>query len=239
VDEWKGVVNAIGDIVEEAMFICNDDGITFRGIDPAHVALLDVTFPKSSFEEFESKTSFFGLKVNDFKNLLNAASNGDIVELQITGSGKMNVVITGSFNMEYSLRLIEKTEVNTPIPKVDGKSKVVITPGIFSKIISNIEKVSEYLTIECFANKIQFSGKGDIGDAKIDLTKENSELSILDVLEESSSMYSIEYLAKIIRNIGKTCTNVNMEYGTKTPMKMQFEMPSMTRVEFYLAPRVE
>ena len=53
VDEWKAVVNAIGDIVEDAMFICNDDGVTFRGTDPAHITLLDVTFPKSSFESLQ------------------------------------------------------------------------------------------------------------------------------------------------------------------------------------------
>lgn len=59
--EWKAVLNAIGDLVEDAMFICNSDGITFRGMDASHVALLDVTFPKSSFEELDTQTSFFGL----------------------------------------------------------------------------------------------------------------------------------------------------------------------------------
>jgi len=62
VEEWKAILNAIGGLVDEAMFICNDDGITFRGLDPAHVALLDITFPKSSFESLESKTSFFWIK---------------------------------------------------------------------------------------------------------------------------------------------------------------------------------
>jgi len=38
VGEWKAILNAIGSMVEEAMFIVNDDGITFRGMDPSHVA---------------------------------------------------------------------------------------------------------------------------------------------------------------------------------------------------------
>ena len=53
VGEWKAVLSAIDEIVEEAMFICNTDGITFRGMDPTHVSLLDITFPKSSFEVLE------------------------------------------------------------------------------------------------------------------------------------------------------------------------------------------
>ena len=52
-------------------------------------------------------------------------------------------------------------------------------------------------------------------------------------------MYSLEFIAKIIRNIGKASNNVHMEYGTATPMHMLFEMPSLTKVEYYLAPRTE
>ncbi|MEX0656857.1 MAG: hypothetical protein WD154_04860, partial [Nitrosopumilaceae archaeon] len=95
VGEWKAVLNAIGDIVEEAMFIVNNDGITFRGMDPTHIALLDVTFPKSSFDELDTKTSFFGLRVEDFKTVMNTASSDDIVELQITNQNLLNVSIKG------------------------------------------------------------------------------------------------------------------------------------------------
>ena len=49
VEEWKATVDAISVIVEDAMFIVNHDGISFRGTDPSHIALLDITFPKSSF----------------------------------------------------------------------------------------------------------------------------------------------------------------------------------------------
>ena len=58
--EWKAVLNAIGDIGDEAMFICNDDGITFRGMDPTHIALLDVTFPRTSFENFKTLNASAG-----------------------------------------------------------------------------------------------------------------------------------------------------------------------------------
>jgi len=239
VSEWKSILTAIGDIADEAMFICNSDGITFRGIDPAHVALLDVTFPKSSFEFFDCHASFFGLRVVDFKNVLNAANADDVIELQIENVSSMKVLINGTLKMEFSLKLIERTEVNTPIPKVDAKSKIRLSPSILTRIISNIEKLAENVTINTQPDKVQFLGSGDIGNAKIDLDKNNPELELLDVIEDSSSVYSLEHMAKIIRDIGKTCKNVNMEYGTKTPIHLLFEMPSMIKVEYYLAPRIE
>src|SRR2546428_10988831 len=175
--EWKAIVSAIGAMVEDAMFICNSDGITFRGMDASHIALLDVTFPLSSFEELESKTSFFGLRVEDFKKVINTASNTDVIELQITDANMMKVSIQGSLNMEFNIRLMEKSAVNTPIPKVDYTSKISLDPNTLSRILSNIQQISEYVTIHCQKDKVEFSGKGDVGDAKIDLEKGNPELS--------------------------------------------------------------
>ena len=238
VDEWKAVVNAIGDIVEDAMFICNDDGVTFRGTDPAHITLLDVTFPKSSFESFEAKTSFFGLNVNELKMVLNSTNTDDQIHLQITNEESLRVSITGSLNMEYNIRLIERTEVNVPVPKITPTSKISVNPETLGRIMSNLSKISDYVSIDCYPDNVEFYGKSDSGDAKINIDNTNPDLYDINSLETTSSSYSLEYMAKIIRDIGKASKKVNIEYASKHPMHMQFEMPS-ARVEYYLAPRVE
>jgi proliferating cell nuclear antigen len=151
----------------------------------------------------------------------------------------MEITVDGSLRMHYVLRLIERSEVNTPLPKVDAKSSIGISPQALTRIVTNLEKISEHVTITTLTDKVEFSGSGDISTAKIGLEKENPELPFLKVLEESSAMYSLEYMTRIILSVGKASKNVNIEYGTKTPMHMLFEMPSLTKVEYYLAPRVE
>ena len=239
VGEWKAVLNAVSDIVEDAMFVCNDDGVSFRGMDPSHVSLLDVTFPKSSFEEFASQNSFFGIKVDDFKTVMNTASNNDSVELEIENEATMRVSIKGNFFMEYNIRLIQRQEVNTPIPKTQYKSKVSLEPNTLSQILSNIQKISEFVTIQCNTEEVKFSGKGDVGDAKINLEKGNPDLTEIISSENSSSVYSLEYMAKVIRDIGRASKVVKLEYSNRNPIHILFEMPSKARVEYYLAPRVE
>jgi len=239
VGEWKAILNAIGGMVEEAMFIVNDDGITFRGMDPSHVALLDVTFPKSSFDHLDGKTSFFGIFVEDFKTVFNTCINTDTVKLTIENERVMKVSVTGSLSMEYNIRLIEKQMVNIPLPKTEYKAKFSVEPDTLARIISNIQHISEYLTIRCNSAGVEFSAKGELGDAKINLDKGNSDLKKLDLLQDSSAVYSLEYLAKIIRDIGKASKSVNMEYAEKNPIHILFEMPSMAQVEYYLAPRIE
>lgn len=239
VGEWKAILNAIGDIVEEAMFIVKDDGITFRGMDPSHVALLEVTFPKSSFEELESKTSFFGIKIEDFKTVMNTASTEDTVELNIKDSTVMRISIIGPLPMEYNLKLIQRQEVNIPLPKTEFKAKLSIEPNTLIRVFSNLRLLSEFVKIRSQSDKIQFFGEGDTGNARIELEKGSPELHVLESVGESSSMYSLEFLGKIIRDIGKASKKINMEYSTENPMHMIFEMPSNIKVDYYLAPRLE
>lgn len=238
VDEWKAVVNAIGDIVEDAMFICNDEGVTFRGMDSAHVALLDVTFPKSSFESFETQNSFFGINVNELKRVFNSTNSGDLIQFTINDYNNLRISISGSLYMEYNIRLIERTEVNVPIPKINSTSKISVDSGTLSKIMSNLSQISDYVSVDCSSDKVEFYGKGDSGDAKINIENTNPNLFEIQTSETTSSTYSLEYMAQIIRDIGRASNKVNIQYASKNPMHMQFEMPS-ARVEYYLAPRIE
>jgi len=237
--EWKSILQAINEIAEEVMFICNQEGITFRGLDSSHVSLLEITFPRSSFISFNCTSTFFGISVSDFKTMINSASNNDQIELLIDTPNKMRIFINGNLQMKYDLNLIEKSSINTPNPKINASSKISLSPDILIKIMSNIERVSENVKISSVDQKIQFSGSGIIGNATVDLEGNNADVSLLEITRDTSSIYSLEYMAKIIKNIGKASKNVNMQYGDKTPMHMLFEMPSSTKVEYYLAPRIE
>lgn len=239
VNEWKAVVNAIGDVVEEAMFICTDEGVTFRGMDSAHISLLDVTFPKSSFTLYENKTSFFGLRIEDFKAILNSCGNEDVVEIVIEKDHEMKIKVNGSLKMEFNLKLIQKSETNTPIPKLEYKTKASLDPAVLTRVLSNLRAISEYITINSQIEGMQFSTIGDAGDAIITIEKNSPELRKYVTLEDTNAVYSLDHMTKIIRNIGKASRNISLEYSNMNPMHMLFEMPSMVTVNYYLAPRTE
>ena len=232
--EWKSILQAINEITEEVMFICNPNGITFRGMDSSHVSLLEITFPRSAFISFNCTTTFFGISVSDLKTMINSASNNDQIELLIDTPHKMKISINGNLQINYDLNLIEKSTINSPTPKMNSTSKISLSPDILIKIMSNIERVSENVKISSISEKIQFSGSGLIGSATVDLEKNSVDVSLLEVTQDVSSIYSLEYMAKIIKNIGKASKNVNLQYGDKTPMHMLFEMPSQTQVNYFL-----
>jgi proliferating cell nuclear antigen len=239
VSEWCSSLRAISKISTETIFTFNKEGITFRGMDPTHVALLEVNFPKSSFTEFNSSNLIFEINVKEFLKSITGIKKNDVVELIIKRKNILKIKINNELKNDINLTLIDESKANQPLPRIETKSKISLALDLLGDILVNIEKNSEQLMINSLEDGIEFSGKEGIENNKINLKKGSIDLPLHDIEEESVSSYDIEFLAKIIKSIGKSCKIVNMEYGNQTPVKILFEMPSMARVEYYLAPRVE
>jgi proliferating cell nuclear antigen len=239
VNEWKAALDACKNIADEIMLVCNEDGVSFRGLDPSRVALLNVVFPPSSFVEYDSQSSSFGIRVDDLLNILQSASENDEIEMSIDNERYMKVTIYGKYKLSYNLNLIEKSLTNVPFPKVDYTSKVSIVPNMLNQIFNDVQTVSDFIVLESDTHGINFSATGDtIGSVKIDVEKNNPELISLSTNKEAKSAYSLEYLAKVIRAIGRASKKLDFEYGSGLPIHLQFEMPSTAKVEYFVAPRV-
>ena len=52
-EEWKTIVSTLQNLTEEASFDVDASGITFRAMDPSHIALIDLVWEAGGFEKFE------------------------------------------------------------------------------------------------------------------------------------------------------------------------------------------
>ena len=69
--EWKAVSSVIKTLVEEATFEASGEALTFRAMDPSHIALIDLYWPKNAFERYECDKPFkFSVRVEDFVKLM-------------------------------------------------------------------------------------------------------------------------------------------------------------------------
>lgn len=236
-DEWKAILSAISTLVEEATFEATAEGISFRGMDPSHVALIDISWPNSAFEKFECDGDIkFGVRIDEFSKLIKRAEKSDGIEISL--SENMLLISIGK-NKEYKMRLIESSATDTPLPKIPYDTKIGLASGLFDKILGDVQVVSDYLTIKAIKEKSEFSGKGDSGEVLISLQKQQGELSEISVKEESTGTYSLEYLNPIVKAVGSASESVVCEYSSAKPLRIEFKVANMGRIHFYLAPRVE
>ena len=239
-EEWKAVASAISTLVDEATFEATAEGISFRGMDPSHIALIDIHWPNHAFEKFECDSQVkFGIRVDEFSKLIKRADKKDAIEISLGDDSTLHVKLSNGYKREYKSRLIESTSSSTPLPKLNFNSKAVLTATAFDKVLSDVQVVSEYISIESKSGVIIFSGKGDSGEANILLESGNEGLEELIVKEGSKATYSLDYLSKITKAVISMGGSVAAEYSSKMPLRLEFKIANVGRIHFYLAPRVQ
>jgi len=163
-DEWKAIISAISTLVEEATFEATVEGISFRGMDPSHVALIDISWPNSAFEKYSCDGDIiFGVRIDEFSKLIKRAEKSESIEINISEDSMLHVSI--GKNKKYKMRLIESSASDTPLPKISYDSKITLSSTRFDKILRDIEVVSDYLSVKTTSENVEFSGKGDSGEA--------------------------------------------------------------------------
>jgi len=237
-DEWKAVISSITTLVEEATFEATVEGITFRGMDPSHVALIDISWPNSAFEKYNCDSDIkFGVRVDEFSKVIKRAEKNESIEISISDDNMLQILI--GKNKKWSMRLIEGSASDTPLPKISYDSKIGLSSSTFDKILGDIDIVSDYLYIKTSTNNAEFSGKGDSGEAVINFEKGMQGLEELTVNQECTGTYSLEYLNPIVKAMGSTSNSIICEFSSGKPLRIEFKVSNIGRIHFYLAPRVE
>ena len=237
-EEWKAIISAISTLVEEATFEATVEGVSFRGMDPSHVALIDISWPNSAFEKYSCDGDIkFGVRIDEFSKLIKRAEKSDGVEINISDDSMLHVSI--GKNKKYKMRLIESSASDTPLPKISYDSKITLSSSRLDKILGDIDVVSDYLSIKTTQKNVEFSGKGDAGEATINLEKDMEDVEDISVSQESSGTYSLEYLDPIVKAVGSTADSIICEFSSEKPLRIEFKVTNIGRIHFYLAPRVE
>ena len=237
-EEWKAVISAISTLVEEATFEATVEGISFRGMDPSHVALIDISWPNTAFERYECDGDIkFGVRIDEFSKLIKRADKSNPIEINISDDNMLLVTI--GKNKKYKMRLIESSASDTPLPKIPYDTKISLSSSSFDKVLGDVQVVSDYLTIDATEPQAEFSGKGDSGEVNIVLEKSKDELTELNVKADSSGTYSLEYLNPIVKAVGSSVETITCEFSSKKPLRIEFKVANIGRIHFYLAPRVE
>ena len=237
-EEWKAVISAISTLVEEATFEATVEGISFRGMDPSHVALIDISWPNTAFERYECDGDIkFGVRIDEFSKLIKRADKSNPIEINISDDNMLLVTI--GKNKKYKMRLIESSASDTPLPKIPYDTKISLPSSSFDKVLGDVQVVSDYLTIDATEPQAEFSGKGDSGEVNIVLEKSKDELTELNVKADSSGTYSLEYLNPIVKAVGSSVETITCEFSSSKPLRIEFKVANIGRIHFYLAPRVE
>lgn len=234
--ELKQILGAINEIVEEATLSIDNEGLTFRAMDPSHVCMIDLALPNSCFEKFNvTNPGNFCVRIEELFKVVKALNKKDTIRISL----HENILTIATRYNKTELRTLEASSTDTPIPKLTYNAKVGINFKELKRSLKQIEVVSEHVTMQASNMKYILSGKGDNGSNEIVFEKGMPEMPELEIKEDTKSTYSLEYLLAFFKHLDPG--TVILEYSEKMPLRIEVRMfnTSYFRMHFYLAPRVE
>jgi proliferating cell nuclear antigen len=236
----RTVVEAIKPIVDEAVFTATSEGITFRAMDASHVSLLDISWKRDGFIDYECNEGeiTFGVRIDELLKLLRRIEKDTQVEISIADGEMQLTASEGKKTRNYKLRLLDASKSETPVPKLSFNTRVTMLYDALVDALKDIDVISSIVEIYTNEAMIKFYGKGDAGDAEVVYWKdENISIEMFNEAKESKSAYSLEYLLQMLNAVD--ADNVILEYSSKMPLRLQFLLPFRCDMHYYLAPRAE
>ncbi|KAI8632228.1 proliferating cell nuclear antigen [Xylariaceae sp. FL1651] len=243
----KKVVDAIKDLVQDCNFDCNDSGIALQAMDNSHVALVSMLLKAESFNPYRCDRNIaLGVNLVSLTKVLRALQNDDIVTLKAEDApDSLNIIFESSTAdriSEYDLKLMDIDQEHLGIPDTEYAATVTMPSAEFKRICTDLQAMSESVTIEATKDGIKFSCNGDIGNGAVTLRNyQNVEKEHLNVDIELTEPVSLTFSLKYLVNFCKAqplSDRVKICLSNEVPLLVEYLVSGQSYLRFYLAPKI-
>jgi proliferating cell nuclear antigen len=232
----KEVVNVVSTLVDEAKFTVNADGLTLRAVDPAHIAMVDLTLGKDAFEEFKADESEIGIDIDKLSQFLKLAKADDMVDLKHDEDKRKLKIMVGDITRHMSL--IDTTGMSDPkVPNLELPASVTVRADDLMQGIRASETVSDHIALVASPDGFEMSCEGDMD--QVHWRKAKKDLAALEAPSSVRSLFPLEYFSNMLKSVSSG-SPVTMHLGSDYPVKMEFKIAGEKgEVRYLLAPRIE
>jgi len=246
----KKIVDAIKELVEEANFDCSENGIALQAMDPSHVALVSMLLRHTGFEPYRcDRTRTLGIHVGNMHKIIKCVENTDTITLSSFDDGDSLNFTFESQNQEktstFQMKLLDIDADQMSIPEKEYDAVVTMSSSEFQRICRDLTLLGEVVKIAVTKDGVQFSAKGEVGDAKINLvagagdvdSDKGTGLSVeLNAPVELS--FALNYLNQFCKATPLSPT-VSLSMSSDTPLVVEYRVGDMGYIRFFLAFKID
>jgi proliferating cell nuclear antigen len=235
-DVLKEVVDVVSTLVDEAKFNVGKDSIAVKAVDPAHVAMVDLSLERGAFDAFKADDAELGIDMDKMKEVLRLAKAGDAIALSHDEDKNRLVVTVG--NTTRRMSLVDTAGMSDPkVPSLNLPAKVTVRTEELRQAIRASESVSDHIALKASPEGFEVLSEGDTDNVSHMVPKDL--LEEIQAKEPVRSLFPLDYFSNMIKAINSAQT-VTLYLGTDYPVKMEFKIAGgKGEVRYLLAPRIE
>jgi len=232
----KEVVDVISTLVDEAKFNVTKDGVSVKAVDPAHVAMVDLSLERGAFESYRADDGELGLDMDKVKEVLKLAKSSDVIS--ITHEEEKNRLVLNVGNTTRRMSLVDTAGMSDPkVPSLNLPAKVVVRTDELRQAIRASESISDHIALKASPEGFEVVSEGDTDNVSHMVPKDL--LEEIQAKEAVRSLFPLDYFSNMVKAISSAPT-VTLYLGSDYPVKMEFKIAGgKGEVHFLLAPRIE
>ena len=238
---WKQIVDALATLLTEVHFVVSSSGITLTQYDSSRAAMVDMTLPRSVFQEYNcSGEHDICLGVAEVAKVSKRMAGDDRLVFNLDESEKrFEIKMIGHAERTFKLQLLTPPEERTQkiTPSFDVKAEML--SDAFKHVVKDIGVVSNHLKVTAASDTLIFAGAGDTGEVEVILKLGDDESSLFNLrtMNEATSMYALSYLTEIAKAISGD--SLTLQMAAYKPILLEFSIAESGEIRYLLAPRVE
>lgn len=235
-DILKEVVNVVSTLVDEAKFSVNSDGLSLKAVDPAHIAMVDLSLAKDAFEEFKADEAEIGLDIDKLSQFLKLARADDIVDIKHDEDKRRLNIVVGDITRRMSL--IDTTGMSDPkVPSLSLPASLTVNVDDLVQGIRASETVSDHIALLASPESFEMTCEGDMD--QVNWKKAKKDMESLEAPSSVRSLFPLEYFANMLKAV-PSGSSVTMHLGNDYPVRVEFKIAGgKGDVRYLLAPRIE
>jgi len=237
-DVLADALGAVETLVDECKVQFGEEELSIRAVDPANVAMVDLTVDATAFEVYDVTDHTVGLNLETLLDYLSAVDS-ETVAMRETDDRKLK--ITGA-HFSGTMACIDPDAIRQEpdIPDLDLDATVTLRGDGLARGLTAADLVTDKVTFRADedARAVVMSGEGDTDDVEMTFGDESEALLDADVRGSPRSVFSLEYWNDIAAPMPGDAA-VSLQLGEEMPVKTRYSMTENVVVENMIAPRVE
>jgi proliferating cell nuclear antigen len=232
----KTVLDAVSTLVDEAKLQITPDGISLKAVDPAHVAMVDLTIGKKAFQEYKATELDLGIDLDKLKDILKLPAPQDVIEIEYKEDAHRLVFKIGPVTRRMAL--VDTANLGDPkVPNLNLPNQVTLLAEKLQKGIRASEAVSDHIALEAHGKSFGLIAEGDTDQARLDLA--DGDLIKIQAPDKSRSLFSLDYFSNMSK-VARPNDAVTLHLGSDYPVKIEFDIADGAgHITYLLAPRIE
>jgi proliferating cell nuclear antigen len=244
---FKGLCEAVKEILTEANFECDKNGIRVVAMDSTRTVLVHLKLEADQFEQYMCPEKLtLGINLINLYKLIKLLGPNDSLSFYVEEDSKCQLGIRienpdKNSKINLTLNLLDLNDDSYNIPPTEFKSILTMPSTDFQKLCRDLNTLADTVEIKSLANKLIFSIKGDFSSGDIIMHESVGSLSWVQNDDPENIIqgeFSLKHLC-LFTKCTPLCQSIKIYFKNDYPIIVEYAIASLGTIKLCLAPKMD